>query len=161
MKDEFRILFLVVLLVIIFYFFFTKRSMFERFETYEMSTPGIPSQPYNYMPPKPEDAPDVAPTQYSKTMPTTNQTVQGASALILESQPLSYALIEPYANFINTDNTYSLSAATSTPIIIKNNITVSPSAPPTIGDQVIQTAQQSNDITNSILKAMSSQFASS
>jgi hypothetical protein len=160
MKDEVRIFLLVVLLVVILYFFFTKRSMFERFETYEMSTPGIPSQPYNYNPPKPGDSPDVAPTQHSNTMPSKNQMFEGASQLILEHSQLSYSLIEPYTDLMNTDNTYSLAINNPTPVVIKNEITVAPSAPPSLGTQVLQTAQDANNITNNILKSMSSQFSS-
>lgn len=160
MKDEVRILLLVVLLFIIFYFFFTKRSMFERFETYEMSTPAIPSQPYNYMPPKPNDAPDIAPTQFSKSMPTKTPMFEGAAELILERSPLSYSLVEPYSDLINSENTYTFAENKPIPVVIQNDVTVAPTAPPSLGSQALQTAQDANNITNNILKSMSSQFSS-
>jgi hypothetical protein len=93
MKAEIRILLLLALLALIFYMFFYNRKVFERFENYESPTNAIPSQPYNYMPPRPEDSPENAPTQKTNSMPPMNSEI-GAYESILESQPLSYSMIQ-------------------------------------------------------------------
>ena len=153
MKDELRIFLLVVLLVVIVYLFFTKRSVFERFENYEAPTVAIPSQPYNYMPPMPddEDMPDEYPTQMNRSMPPPTTVAP------MEEIGLSYAFIEPYTN---ADNNYTFSRKSNDPVLISTPHVIATTTPPSMGTKMMSTAQESNDITNNILKAMSSQFAS-